>query len=216
MTARPSLLPGEDLPPQPRQKRSLDKRSRLKTAALSLFGEVGYEGASIDEIASRAGLAVGGFYQHFRSKRQLLLALMDDLLEGLSRLDLGPSAAAGAGPKALLHAILSRAFHQDLSYLGAYRAWREAALSDPGLAQKQREIHAWTTARVLAVFELLQRFPGTRPHVDLPGLAAVMDSFFWSLLAQANQMSPADLNRSIDAATHLICHALFLDTALTN
>src|SRR5215471_5368697 len=93
LTRRPNLLAGEDLPPAPVQERSLEKRARLKAAALALFGERGYEGAAIEEIASRAGLAVGGFYQHFRSKRQLLLALMDELLEKLSRLDLRPGAA---------------------------------------------------------------------------------------------------------------------------
>jgi AcrR family transcriptional regulator len=66
------------------QKRRMEKRARLKTAALALFGEKGYDGTSIDEVAHRAGLAVGSFYQHFRSKRQLLLVLMDDLLERLS------------------------------------------------------------------------------------------------------------------------------------
>jgi hypothetical protein len=34
------------------------------------------------------------FYQHFHSKRQLFLTLMDDLLEGRSQLDLRPAAAA--------------------------------------------------------------------------------------------------------------------------
>lgn len=207
---RPNLLAREDLPPKPRQKRSKDKQARLKTAALALFGEKGYEGTSIDEIAARANLAVGGFYQHFRSKRQLLLSLMDELLEGLSRLDLRPQAQTG-DVRAGLRALLSAAFSRDLKFLGAYRAWQEAAPSDPDLARKQREIHTWTTSRVEAVFRMLQKLPGARPGVDIPGLARAMDGFFWSLLAQATQLSKAELNRSIDSATHLIYHALFTD-----
>ena len=209
VTKRPHLLAGEDLPPEPRQKRSRDKRARLKAAALAQFGEKGYEGASIEEIAQRANLAVGGFYQHFRSKRQLLLSLMDELLEKLSRLDLQPRAFSDV--RTGLHALLSRAFSHDLRYLGAYRAWQEAVLSDPELARKQAQIHAWTTMRVTAVFQLLQRLPNARTGVDIPGLARVMDSFFWSLLAQAVRMPAAELNRWIDAATHLIYHAIFLD-----
>jgi AcrR family transcriptional regulator len=209
VTKRPNLLAGEDLPPEPRQKRSQDKRARLKAAALAQFGEKGYEGASIEVIAQRANLAVGGFYQHFRSKRQLLLSLMDELLEKLSRLDLQPGAFTDV--RTGLHALLSRAFSHDLRYLGAYRAWQEAALSDPDLARKQAQIHAWTTARVTTVFQLLQRLPNARPGVDIPSLARVMDSFFWSLLAQAVRMPTTELNRWIDAATHLIYHAIFLD-----
>jgi hypothetical protein len=90
---RPDLLAGEDLPSDPRQKRSADKRERLKEAGLGLFGEKGYESTSIEAIAQRANLAVGSFYQHYRSKRQLLLALMDELLERLSQLELRPEAA---------------------------------------------------------------------------------------------------------------------------
>jgi AcrR family transcriptional regulator len=207
---RPNLLTGENLPADPRQKRSLKKRARLKAAGLALFAEKGFEGASIDAIARRAKLAVGGFYQHFRSKRQLLLVLMDELLEKLSRLDLRPQTIAD--PRTALRELLARAFSHDLHYLGAYRAWQEAVLSDADLARKQRQIHAWTTTRVIAVFKFLQQLPGARSGVDIPCLARAMDTFFWSLLSQAIHLPKKQLNRQIDSATHLIYHALFMDS----
>ncbi|MGC1967076.1 MAG: helix-turn-helix domain-containing protein, partial [Candidatus Acidiferrales bacterium] len=92
VAARPNLLAGEKFPAQPVQQRSLAKRARLKDAGLALFGEKGYEKTSIDEVAQRAKLAVGTFYQHFHSKRQLLLVLMDELLGKLSLLDFQPQA----------------------------------------------------------------------------------------------------------------------------
>src|SRR5580704_17930646 len=211
VSVRPNLLAGEDLPPAPQQKRSLEKRARLKAAGLALFGEKGYESTSVDQIAGRAKLAVGTFYQHFRSKRQLLLALMDELLEKLSQLDFRPGS--GADVRGVVHELLSRAFSRDLRYLGAYRAWQEAVLSDPDMTQKQQEVHVWTTSRVTAVFRRLQQLPGARPGVDVAGLARVMDSFFWSLLAQAVRMPEVELNRWIDSATHLIYHAMFVDAA---
>jgi len=209
-TARPNLLAGEDLPPEPHQKRSLEGRARLKAAALALFGEKGFEGTLIEEIARRADLSVGGFYLHFRSKRQMLLALMDELLEKLSQLDLRPRGSADV--RAGLRTFLSGAFAADLQYLGAYRAWQEAALADAELARKQEQIHAWTTGRITIAFTLLQELHGARREVDVAGLARVMDSFFWGLLARAVQMPEAELNRWIDAATHLIYHALFTDS----
>jgi AcrR family transcriptional regulator len=211
MRKRPDLLAGEDLPPAPRQKRSLDKRARLQAAGLARFGEKGYEGTSIGDISRRAKLAVGGFYQHFRSKRQLLLVLMDELLEKLSQLELRPHV--GVDVRAGIRALLSSAFSRDLHYLGAYRAWQEAALSDPDLAKKQEKIRAWTTARVTAVFRFLQQLPGARTSVNIPCLARSMDTFFWSLLAQAARMRKVELNQSIDSATHLIYHAMFTDAA---
>jgi AcrR family transcriptional regulator len=206
---RPNLLASEDLPRSPQQKRSLDKQARLKEAGLEFFRKRGYEQSSVDVIAREADLAVGTFYQHFRTKRQLLLALMDELLEKLSELDLQPGALTD--PRAGLRQLLARAFSHDLKYLGAYRAWQEAVLSDDDLARKQEEIRSWTTARVTAVFQFLQQLPGARPGVDVPPLARVMDSFFWGLLAQAVQMPEPELNQWLDSATHLIYHALFTD-----
>jgi AcrR family transcriptional regulator len=212
LSKRPALLAGEKLPPEPRQKRSRENLMRLKSAALALFQEKGYEKTSIIDIAKRADVAVGGFYLHFRSKRQLLLALMDELLERLSRLDLGLQGAPDV--RAGLHSLLSRSFSSDFRYLGAYRAWQEAALSDPVLAKKQQQIHAWTTRRVKALFEYLQKMPGARQQVDISGLARAMDVYFWSLLGQAAQMGKPRLRQSIDSATHLIYHAIFSDRPL--
>ena len=208
---RPNLLAGEDLLPEPRQRRSVAKRLAIKTAALALFAEKGYEATSIEDIVRRAKLATGGFYQHYRSKRQLLLSLMDDLLEYMSRLDLSPGGAIGV--RAMLHGLLVRAFAGDLRYLGAYRAWEEATLSDPDLARKDRQIHAWTTARLLRLFEFLHTLPGARPEVALAVLARVMDNFFWGLLARAVRARQAELNEWIDTSAGLIYHALFTDPA---
>ena len=209
MIKRPNLLAGEQLLPGPRQQRSHEKRQRLKAAALAVFGENGFEGTSIEDIAGRADLAVGTFYQHFSSKRQLLLVLMEELLEGLSQLQLRPRVTGDA--RSGLRELLSAAFSRDLRYLGAYRAWQEAVLLDADLARQQQQIHRWTTGRVLAVFQLLQQLPGARTGVDLRGLARAMDTFFWGLLARAVRMKKVELNRWIDSATHLIYHALFLD-----
>ncbi len=206
---RPQMLRGEDLPPAPKQKRSLEKRSRLKKSALAVFGAKGYEGASIGEIAEGAGLAIGGFYQHYRSKRQLLLALMDELLQQLEGLDL--KAAPAARVRQGLRALLSRAFSADLAYLGAYRAWQEATLSDGELAAHQREIFAWTHARITALFGYLAAMPGARRDLDVQNLARVIDQMFWSLLAQASQMRRRALESWLDAAVHLIYHGLFTD-----
>jgi AcrR family transcriptional regulator/DNA-binding XRE family transcriptional regulator len=53
--------------------------------ALEAFVELGYHGASIRDIAQRAGLSVPGIYHHWPTKQHLLVALldltMDDLLE---------------------------------------------------------------------------------------------------------------------------------------
>ena len=206
---RPNLLKREQLRPEPRQKRSQEKRQRLKEAALHIFRSRGFERTSIEQIAKRANLATGSFYQHYGSKRQLLLALMDELLAAMGQLSLRPNYTGDV--RASLRDLLARGFSNDLRYLGAYRAWEEALLSDPQMAHSQMKIREWTTSRVAALLTTLQQWPGARPDVDLPVLARVVDTLFWSLLAQAVFLTRVELNAWIDAATHLIYHALFFD-----
>lgn len=79
-TGCPALRVGQRLPPLPWQDRSRRKRAALLAAllaaALAPFAKRGYEAISIEEIARRAGVAVGSFYQHVASKRQVLLVLI--------------------------------------------------------------------------------------------------------------------------------------------
>jgi AcrR family transcriptional regulator len=208
-SALPKLLAGEEVPAEPQQRRSLEKRAALKKAGLALFAANGYAGTSVEEISRRAGLAVGSFYQHFRSKRQLLLWLMDELLGRLAELDLRPTATANV--KETLRAFLSRAFLTDVQYLGAYRAWQEATLSDAGLARKEQKLRAWTTTRLDTAFVLLQQLPGARRSLNVASLARLMDGVFWNLLGHAAQLEEGELQQWVDAAAHLLYHALFTD-----
>lgn len=210
VSRRPNLLSGEGLPPPPRQRRSRENLERIKAAGLSLFAERGYEGTSVEAVARKARVAVGGFYLYYRSKRQLLLALTDELLEALERveLDLGEVPDVRRG----LRALLARALDADLRYLGVYRAWQEAVLSSPDLAARHRLIHAWTTRRVATALKALQRVPGARGDLDLTGLARVMDHLFWSFLARARDMNPGEVSRWIDATTRMVYHTMFRDS----
>ncbi len=53
------------------------RRAQLLQAAQSVFVEVGYHAAGMDEIAVRAGVSKPVLYQHFPGKRELYLALLD-------------------------------------------------------------------------------------------------------------------------------------------
>ena len=63
-----------------------------------------------------------------------------------------------------------------------------------------------------ARFSISETLPGARQKVDIPGLARVMDTFFWSLLAQAGRLPKSGVDGlGFDSATHLIYHAMFTD-----
>jgi len=200
---------GEELPAAPRQARSRARRQQIVTAAIALFAERGYQATAIGDITSRADTAAGAFYIYFRSKRQLLIVLMNEFIDRLSRLDLRPQA--GAAARGGLRSFLAAAFRADRQYYGVIRAWQESALTDPELAAMQKSLEAWTQARILGVFRLLQQHPHARSGCDLPAFARMMDRHFWSILARGAQLSPRDFDREVRIAADVIDHYLRAD-----
>ncbi len=57
------------------------RKGSLLDAAIEEFLEKGYEGASVDAIAKRAGVSKGGLYHHFRNKEELMLGVNKKLSE---------------------------------------------------------------------------------------------------------------------------------------
>lgn len=53
-------------------------RLAIEDAAISLFLEQGYHATSMRQIAERAGLALGGIYNHFSSKDEIFEAIIID------------------------------------------------------------------------------------------------------------------------------------------
>jgi AcrR family transcriptional regulator len=66
-----------------------ERRAQLLAAAHEVFVANGYHGAAMDEIAETAHVSKPVLYQHFPSKRELYLALLDSHLSTLIALLLG-------------------------------------------------------------------------------------------------------------------------------
>ncbi len=60
-----------------REQRKANTRERLLAAARGAFAESGFHGASVEEIASRAGFSTGALYSNFDGKEDLFLVLME-------------------------------------------------------------------------------------------------------------------------------------------
>lgn len=70
-------MPNQSMSIQPKQKRSRQRVEAILNAASELFAEVGYESATIVEIAARSHTAVGSMYQYFANKEAILYALIE-------------------------------------------------------------------------------------------------------------------------------------------
>lgn len=176
-------------------------------SALELFAERGYEQTSIEDIAHRAGVAVGGFYQHFASKRQILLLLMDRLLQEASLLTWEAKSTALPDIRDGIARLIRQALQVDWAYAGAYRAWREAAVRDRELRTLQQQIEAWTAQQLTLLFQVLLLLPGARQEVDRETLA-------WELALLILRLAEIPLeepNAVVASLTNLIYHGLFTD-----
>ncbi|MGN6607047.1 MAG: TetR/AcrR family transcriptional regulator [Jatrophihabitans sp.] len=60
--------------------RPLDARQRILAAAVDLFARQGFDGTSVAQVITAAGVAKGGFYHHFASKEALLYEVYGDLI----------------------------------------------------------------------------------------------------------------------------------------
>jgi AcrR family transcriptional regulator len=72
--------------PQPglRERNRLERQARIKLAALAVFRERGYTGATTREIAARANVAIATLFAYAREKRDLLLMIFSDELVAIN------------------------------------------------------------------------------------------------------------------------------------
>ena len=60
-----------------------DRRAAILEDALEVFSARGFNEASLDEVAARGGISKALIYEHFVSKRELQLALLDTFVHEL-------------------------------------------------------------------------------------------------------------------------------------
>ena len=71
-----------------------DARARILDAAFTVLGRQGYENTSIKDIAEEAGVAQGLVHYHYKSKQQLVLAVLEFVCQ---KVEVGhPEGEAGA------------------------------------------------------------------------------------------------------------------------
>jgi AcrR family transcriptional regulator len=103
-------------------------------AAVEVMGEDGYEGASMRDMASRAGVSVAALYHHFPSKLALLREFLDEAYDvTLARIQRrldgvdGPSARLESAVGTLVWSHL----HDDFAQRASVVAAREHTRLDP-------------------------------------------------------------------------------------
>lgn len=65
----------------PRPDVSEERREQIITAAVSVFSRLGFHEARMDDIAQESGLSKGALYWYFKSKDDIIAAIMDRFID---------------------------------------------------------------------------------------------------------------------------------------
>lgn len=158
------------------QKRTLATRAKLVAAAEAIVSEGGFDALRVEEVVSRAGVAKGTFFAHFRDKdalmERLIGARLDCILDALSEVPAPVTVGAMVDEMLpMLHFMVSERYVFDLilRYSGA------ALTDDIGpigmcIARHETVVMGWLNAE------------GVRRDVPLKILAEGIQAFVFQTL----------------------------------
>ncbi|MGY1857948.1 TetR/AcrR family transcriptional regulator [Modestobacter sp. SYSU DS0290] len=119
---------------------------RVLDAALELFSEHGFEGTSLQDIATRLGVTKAAVYYHFHTKDEILLALVEPAFEELFALaESGLHAQRGQGVQ------IARYVDYLLRHrrVAAYLTRDATAMSRPAMLEKGARLRGRVEAMLL-------------------------------------------------------------------
>lgn len=123
----------------------------LESARLA-FAEKGFDGASMQDIARKAGMSVGNFYRYFPSKSAIVEALIAMDMEEMEQ-DFGAILAHAHPIQALRETIERRITEADCQKDG--QIWAEisaAALRKPEIGEAARRMETEIAAHLTTIF----------------------------------------------------------------
>jgi AcrR family transcriptional regulator len=128
-----------------------ERRERILDSAARVLAERGYEAASLDEIAEAAGISKPVIYDHFASKKELHLTLLESQTEELLEFMTTRVAAETSDERQLV--IGFDAFLQFVeTHPYAWRLiFREPAAADAEILEGYRRVQRRATAAIAAL-----------------------------------------------------------------
>jgi len=172
------------------------RRAQLLEAAQSAFVESGYYAAAMDDIAERAGVSKPVLYQHFPSKLELYLALLDQRADELESAVVG-ALESTADNKARVFATVAAYFDFVAREGSAFRLLFESDLiNDANVSSRiDQVLHRCADAFADAIVEgsALTRADASVLAVALTGMAQVAARHWVALDTEVAQHEAARL-----------------------
>jgi AcrR family transcriptional regulator len=166
-----------------------ERQEQILAAAFAVATRLGLEGLTIRRVAARAGLSHGLVHFHFKSKADLLVALLDRLFADTAAFAVGPEIARIGPPMQRLLALLK----QEMGRLTSDRRrihlffdfWLMGTRHPRIRARMRAELERYREAFRPMVDEVLQTEPHRFADVTAEGLSAVVVAFIKGSAVQA-------------------------------
>lgn len=129
--------------------RRTDTRKRAQRVALQLFTEHGYDGTSLRMIAERLNITKAALYYHYKSKEEILAAVLADFSAAVAELtDWGKQQPPGPETRRELLRRYAELTTSGITAAARFAQDNEPALRNQPLATEVRE-------HVITLFDLL-------------------------------------------------------------
>ena len=112
------------------------RRKQIMDAAMDLFAAEGYSNCSISMLAQKAGISKGLMYNYFKSKEELLTAIIENGLDEIMHL-LDPNSDGILQPEELEHFI--RKVFSNMRHNREFWTLYVSVILQPGVKELMRE-----------------------------------------------------------------------------
>ena len=193
------------LPVGKREKTKVQNRQAILDAAREVFGELGYDAATVRDIIRRTGLAAGTFYNYFRSKEEVFAALSDD---GARRFNpILKSLRAQKLPfEAFVHEAIVAYFEFMADEHSSWAARRPAGEPQPHIQSETPEMAAVFSEVKAAIEDAISE--GKGPVSDTEYLAAACIAVAREVGDKMLMRRPVDTTTAAEFATRMILHGV--------
>ncbi|MCB1028014.1 MAG: TetR/AcrR family transcriptional regulator [Microthrixaceae bacterium] len=117
-----------------------ERRRQLLAVALGVFAEHGFHATSMNDIADAAGVTKPVLYQHFRSKRELILELLSEIGADLSAV-VGKATVDATSPRHQIEAGFASYFQWVNDNRGAFNLlFSSGTLGDPDFLAAAQQV----------------------------------------------------------------------------
>lgn len=185
-------------------KQSHDTRARILQAAFTVLSRQGYENTSVKDIAEEAGVAQGLVHYHYKSKQQLVLAVLEFVCK---KVELGLEGEAGA-LAAFAHAKDMLKDKESRRANGLYVQLIGVGLSDPVIGEgvrtfvRRERAHVEDIARGVLGQRSLDQSPAR-------GLAIVVWAAMFGITVQSLIDVDFDTDEAVDDLASMALSTVF-------